>query len=201
MSAINRRRMLQTIGAATAGAAAAALGSRPAFAALSPPTPNLQYEMYGGHNFTPRSTFKNGARRDWAYNDNGSIWSSGDVPDFWLTRLQLPQRAQIEDVQWNVFLGDATAPMRFELLGFDLNNGYAALAIAFLSVPSNQIQTVSMNKTPFSEPNPDQPGTFLTWPGLPATIDNSAWNYVLRWGPGATGPNHILWGVRLGYRR
>src|SRR2546426_5110373 len=180
MSGINRRKMLQTIGAATAGAAAATLGSQPVFAALSPPAPGLLYQMYGGHNFTPRSTFKNGNRRDWAYNNNGSIWSNGTVPDVWLTRLQLPQGARIEDVQWNVFLGDATAAMRFELLGFDLKNGFATLAVAFAAEPSDQIQTIRMNRTPFTEPNPDTPGTTLTWPGLPTTVDNSAWNYVLR---------------------
>jgi hypothetical protein len=200
MSGINRRKMLQAMGAATAGAAATALGTQPVLAALSSPIRGLRYQMYGGHNFTPRSTVRDGNRRDWTYNNNGSIWSSGAVPDLFLTRLQLPQGAVIEDVQWNISLGDASASMRFELLGFDLQNGAATLAVGFATLAADHIQTVSMNRTPFSEPNPDQPGGTLTWPGLPATVDNSAWNYVLRWTPGANGPTHILWGARVGYR-
>jgi hypothetical protein len=167
--------------AAATGTAATAIGSQTAFAAFSPPVPGRRYEKYGGHNFTPRSTLKSGERTDWTYNDNGSIYVTGR-PDVFLTRLQLPDGAVIEEVQFNYFLGNLP-PMDFNLLAFDNENGFDPnIPSAHAAAPDpTKIQTIGLS-------------------GLPIRVDNAAWNYVLRWTPGSADPDHILWGARVGYR-
>lgn len=180
MPRIYRREMLRTMVAATAGTAAA-LAAQPALAAFTPPVRGRRYQKYGGHNFEPNSSFKNGARTDRTYNDNGSIYLSG-APDITNTRVQLPDGALIEEIQFNYFLG-SLPPMFFQLVAFDNANGYESpIPTATADSPDpNAIQTISVQ-------------------GLPVRIDNAAWNYVLRWVPQAAGPDHMLWGARVGYR-
>jgi hypothetical protein len=181
MSKIKRRTLLQAMLAAGAGTAAAALTGQPALAAFSPPIPGRRYQKYGGHNFTPISTLKNGLRTDWTYNDNGSIYVSGTPTQFG-TRLQLPDGAVIEEVQFNYFLGSPPS-MNFSLIAFDNANGYQTPipTIQVDNVDSSAIQTASLD-------------------GLPIQVDNAVWNYVLRWFPHAADPDHMLWGARVGYR-
>jgi len=181
MSKIKRRTLLQAMLTAGAGTAAAALTGQPVLAAFSPPIPGRRYQKYGGHNFTPISTLKNGLRTDWTYNDNGSIYVSGTPTQFG-TRLQLPDGAVIEEVQFNYFLG-TPPPMNFSLIAFDNANGYQTPipTVQVDSVDSTAIQTASLD-------------------GLPIQVDNAAWNYVLRWFPRAADPDHMLWGARVAYR-
>ena len=182
MSKIQRRTVLRAMVAAVTGTALTALGGEAAYAAFRPPVPGRRYQRYGGHNFSPNSTFKDGLRTDRTYNDNGSIYVTG-TPGIFNTRLQLPDGAVIEEVQFNYFLGSLPA-MLFQLLAFDNANGYISpFPSAQAGSPDpTKIQTVSLT-------------------GLPVRVDNSAWNYVLRWVPQAADTNHILWGARVGYRR
>lgn len=182
MSRIQRRTMLRAMLAAGAGTALTALSSHAVFAAFSPPVRGRHYQRYGGHNFAPISTLKNGQRTDWTYNDNGSIYVTGTPTQFG-TRLQLPDGAIIEEVQFNYSLGNLP-PMDFSLIAFDNANGYQAnIPTAHVDHPdSTAIQTVTLA-------------------GLPVQVDNAAWNYVLRWFPSAADPDHMLWGARVGYRR
>jgi hypothetical protein len=176
MPKIERRTILRALLAAVAGTAATAATGH----AFTPPVRGLRYQKYGGHNFTPRSTLKDGQRTDWTYNDNGSIYVTGS-PDIFLTRVQLPDNAVIEEIQFNYFLGRLPL-MYFQLVAFDNANGYQT-PIPYVEVnsPGADIQTVSL-------------------PDLPVQIDNSRWNYVLRWAPHAADPDHMLWGARIGYR-
>jgi hypothetical protein len=175
---ISRRRMLQTIGAGTAGTAMAALSGASALAAFSTPTPGLRYQKYGGHDFKPIT----GTTTSWVYNDNGSIYADFSVPGghAFSTRLQLPQGAFISEVQFNFFSNDSI-PLDFSLIAFDLQNGFDVLFTSTSSTPNADIQTISLA-------------------GSPAVVDNAVWNYVLRWRPGVSGPAHILWGARVGFR-
>jgi len=181
MSTIQRRTMLRAMVAAIGGTAATALSGRAAYAAFSPPVRSRQYQKYGGHNFTPISTLKNGQRTDWTYNDNGSIYVTG-APTLFTARLQLPNGAVIEEVQFNYFLG-AAPNMFFSLIAFDNANGYQS------PIPSAQADS------------PDPTGIqTISLTGLPVRVDNAAWNYVLRWAPAAADTDHMLWGARVGYR-
>ena len=180
MSKIHRRTMLRGIVAAVAGTAVTVLSSQAAYAAFSPPVRGRRYQRYGGHNFTPTSTLKDEQRTDWTYNDNGSIYVAG-TPRPFQTRLQLPQGAVIEEVQFSYFLG-SLPPMDFLLLAFDNAGGFqpnspSAQAVAV----GTSIQTISLS-------------------GLPVRVDNAAWNYVIRWAPTVAGPDQILWGARVAYR-
>jgi hypothetical protein len=181
MSKIRRRAMLRALGAAVTGTAVTVLGSRAVYAAFSPPVRGRRYQRYGGHNFSPNSTFKDGQRTDRTYNDNGSIYVTG-TPSIFNTRLQLPDGAVVEEVQFNYFLG-SLPPMVFQLLAFDNANGYQSnIPSAQADSPdSSTIQTINLA-------------------GLPVRVDNAAWNYVLRWAPQAADTEHILWGARVGYR-
>ena len=181
MPTINRRQLLKTALAAGAGGAAAAIAAQPAVAAFSPPAAGRQYQKYGGLNFTPIWTLKDGNRVDWTYNDNGSIYVTGSTTLF-RTRLQLPQGAVIEEVQFNFFLGDYPG-MDFNLIAFDGQNGYQPnIPFASANTPDpTSIQTISL-------------------PGLPVRVDNARWFYVLSWAPHAADNNHVLWGARVGYR-
>ena len=182
MSKIERRTLLRTLVATVTGTAAAAIGGQAAVAAFSPPVHGRRYQKFGGHNFMPISSLKNGLRTDWTYNDNGSIYAAG-TPNLFAARLQLPDGAVIEEVQFNYFLGGLPS-MYFQLVAFDNANGYQTpIPIAQADSPDpSRIQTISL-------------------PDLPVQIDNAAWNYVLRWAPQAADPDHILWGARVGYRR
>lgn len=182
MSKIQRRTMLRAMVAAVTGTAATALSGQAAYAAFSPPVRSRQYQKYGGHNFSPNSTFKDGQRTDRTYNDNGSIYVTG-TPNILNTQLQLPDGAVIEEVQFNYFLGNPP-PMYFQLIAFDNANGYQS------PIPSAQAD------------RPDPTGIqTISLAGLPIRVDNAAWNYVLRWVPAAADTDHILWGARVGYRR
>lgn len=178
MSRISRRKMLQAIGAGTAGTAMAALSGTKVLAAFSSQTPGLRYQKYGGHDFKPIT----GTTTSWVYNDNGSIYADFSIPGghAFSTRLQLPQGATIREVQFNFFSND-TIPLDFSLIAFDLQNGFDVLFTSTSTTPDPDIQTISLD-------------------GNPAIVDNAAWNYVLRWRPGLSGPAHILWGARVGYR-
>ena len=182
MSKMHRRTMLRAMVAAVTGAAAAAFSGQAAYAAFSPPLRGRQYQKYGGHNFMPISSLKDGQRTDWTYNDNGSVYATG-TPTLFNTRLQLPDGALIEEVQFNYFLG-SLPPMYFSLIAFDNANGYQSpIPTAQVESPdATRIQTISLA-------------------GLPIRVDNAAWNYVLRWAPAAADTDHILWGARVGYRR
>ena len=181
MSKINRRTMLRTMTAAGAGTALAALSSQAALAAFSPAVPGLRYQKYGGHNFTPISTFKSGLRTDWTYNDNGSIYVTGTPTQFG-TRIQLPDGAVIQEIQFNYVLGNLP-PMDFSLVAFDNANGFQTPipTVHVDNVDPVSIQTASLG-------------------GLPVQVDNATWNYVLRWFPHAADADHMLWGARVAYR-
>jgi hypothetical protein len=115
--------MLRAMAVAGAGTATVALGAEPVFAGFSPPVSGRQYLKFGGLNFTPISTVsKEGDRTDWTYYDNGSIYVTGRPAPF-RTRLQIPQGALIEEVQFNYFLG-SLPQMDFSLIAFDGANGY-----------------------------------------------------------------------------
>lgn len=176
MPGIERRTILRALLAALAGTAATAVTGQ----AFTPPVRSRRYQKYGGHNFSPNSTFKDGGRTDRTYNDNGSVYCSG-TPGIFNTRVQLPDGAVIEEIQFNYFLG-SLPPMYFQLIAFDNANGYQ-MPIPFVQVetPGAGIQTASL-------------------PDLPVRVDNSQWNYVLRWVPQAADPDHLLWGARIGYR-
>jgi hypothetical protein len=180
MPDFNRRQMLRTILAGGATAVAGALATRPALA-FTPPVPGRRYLKFGGMNFRPISTFKNGVRTDWTYNDNGSIFVTG-TPTMFRARLQLPDGAVIEKVEFNYFLGGAPG-MDFSMIAFDGANGYDP------DIPSAHVE------------NPD-PAAIQTasLAGLPKRVNNSAWYYVLSWAPHAADPDHMLWGARVAYR-
>jgi hypothetical protein len=182
MSKIERRTVLRAMVAAVTGTAAAAISGQAAYADFSPPVHGRRYQKYGGHNFIPISSLKNGLRTDWTYNDNGSVYASGSPTQF-NARLQLPDGALVEEVQFNYFLGNVPA-MQFSLIAFDNANGYQTpIPTAFAESPDpTRIQTISLD-------------------GLPIQVDNAAWNYVLRWAPHAADSDHMLWGARVGYRR
>jgi hypothetical protein len=182
MSKIQRRTVLGALVAAVTSAAVTALTGQAAYSAFTPPIMSRRYQRFGGHNFSPNSTFKDGQRTDRTYNDNGSIYVTG-TPGIFNTRLQLPDGAVIEEVQFKYFLGGLPS-MLFQLLAFDNANGYQSpIPSAQADSPdSSRIQTISLA-------------------GLPVRVDNAEWNYVLRWVPQAADPDHILWGARVGYRR
>ena len=185
MTAINRRKMLQAIGAATAGAAATALASQPALAAFSPPTRGLRYQKYAGTDFHPRSTLQaDGSRSERTYFDNGAIYSSG-ANDVFVARVHLPQGAVIREIQFSYSITDSQ-PINVQFFGFDLENHFTGFA-----------ETV-----PFPVPADPDPLHIRTYTmlGTPVTVDNTTWSYVLRYGPMEIGPAHILWGARIGYR-
>ncbi len=181
MKKLSRRQLLGALGAAGAGVGIATLEGTPAMAAFSPPVAGRQYQKYGGISFSPISTLKNGVRTAWTYNDNGSIYVTGGTTLF-RTRLQLPQGAVVEEVQFNYFLGNFPG-MFFNLIAFDGANGY-----------QNNIPTANANS-----PDPTAIQT-IRLPGLPVQIDNANWFYVLTWAPGAADTDHILWSARVGYR-
>lgn len=179
MSKIQRRTMLKAMVIAVTGTAVTALGVEGA-QAFTPPPRALRYQKFGGHNFEPNSTFQNGLRTDRTYNDNGSIYVTGN-PGIFNTRLQLPDGAVIEEVQFNYFLG-STPLMIFQLIPFDNANGFQS------PFPSAQA----------GSPDPTRIQT-ISLAGLPIQVDNAAWNYVLRWVPQAADTAHMLWGARVGY--
>ena len=167
--------------AAGTGTALTALGSQTVYAAFSPPVRGRRYQKFGGHDFKPISTLKNGLRTDWTYNDNGSVYASG-TPTQFSTRLQLPDGAVIVEVQFNYFLGSLPA-MDFALIAFDNANGFQP------NIPSAHVDS----------PDPTAIQT-ASLAGLPIKVDNASWNYVLRWAPSSADPDHMLWGARVGYR-
>jgi hypothetical protein len=177
MSKVQRRTMLRAIVAALVGTAATTVTGQ----AFTPPLRSRRYQKFGGHNFYPISTFKNGQRTDWTYNDNGSIYATGS-PTLFNTRVQLPDGALIEEVQFNYFLG-SLPPMYFSLIAFDNANGYQS------PIPTAQADS----------PDPTRIQT-ISLAGLPVRVDNATWNYVLRWAPAAVDTDHMLWGARVGYR-
>ena len=180
MTGINRRTMLQAIGAATAGAAVTALGSKPVFAALSAPTPGLLYRKIAGTEFQPRNS---SSQR--AYFDNGSIYSIGPN-DAFVAPVQLPQHSVIREIQFSYSITD-DVPILAQFFGFDLEDHFSGFT-----------ETVA---PPFpTDPNPLHIRTY-TMLGTPVTVDNSTWAYDLRYMPQESGPAHILWGARVGYQR
>jgi len=182
---INRRTMLRTIGAATAGAAATALGSQSVFASFSAPTPGLRYQKLAGTDFYARNTVqKDGSRSERTYFDNGSIYSSG-ANDAFVTRLQLPDRAVIREIQFSYSITD-TVPIVVQFFGFDLENHFTGFS-----------ETVAPPDP--ADPDPLHIRTY-TMNGTPVTVDDTNWSYVLRYLPNEPGPAHILWGARVGYR-
>ena len=178
MSKIQRRTMLKAMAVGVTGTAVTALGATAA-QAFTPPVRGLRYQKFGGHNFEPNSTLKGDQRTDRTYNDNGSIYVTGS-PGIFNTRLQLPDGAVIEEVQFNYFLG-STPSMLFQLFAFDNAGGFQLPYLQAEGVPGPGIQTISLG-------------------GLPVRVNNAAWNYVLRWVPQAADPAHMLWGARVGYR-
>jgi hypothetical protein len=180
MSGVERRTILRAMFAALAGMAATAIAGHAATGTFTPPVRSRRYQKYGGHNFSPNSTLKDGNRTDRTYNDNGSVYVTG-VPNIFNTRVQLPDGAVIEEVQFNYFLG-SPPPMYFQLLAFDNANGYQTpIPSALADTPGSGIQTISLSD-------------------LPVRVDNATWNYVLRWAPQAADTDHMLWGARIGYR-
>lgn len=126
MTGINRRKMLQAMGAATAGAAATVVGSQSVLAAFSPPAGGLSYQKYAGTDFHPRNTLqKDGSRSDWTYFDNGSIYaSSAGGNDVYVARVELPQRAVIREIQFSYSITDSV-PINVQFYGFDLENHFS----------------------------------------------------------------------------
>lgn len=184
MTGINRRRMLGAI-AATAGAAASALGAKSVFASFSTPVPGLRYRKYAGTDFHPRSTVQtDGSRSERTYFDNGSVYSSG-ANDVFVAPLELPDGTLIREIQFSYSLTD-DVPILVEFYGFDLEDH----ATGFSETISPPIP---------SDPDPFHIRTY-TMTGTPVRVDNSSWAYVLRYGPQEPGPNHILWGARVGYQ-
>ena len=180
MTGINRRKMLQSIGAAAAGAAVTALGSKPVLAAFSTPEPGLLYRKYAGTDFHARSS--TGQR---SYFDNGSIYSVGPN-DVFVAPVQLPQHSVIKEIQFSYSITDGV-PILVQFFGFDLENHYSGFS-----------ETVA----PLSptDPNPLNIRTY-TKLGTPVTVDNATWAYALRYAPREGGAAHILWGARVGYQR
>ena len=185
MTEINRRRMLGAIGAATAGAAASAFSAKSVFASFSAPVPGLRYRKYAGTDFHPRSTLqRDGSRSDRAYFDNGSIFSSG-ANDVFVAPLQLPDGALIRDIQFSYSLTD-DVPILVQFYGFDLENHFTGFS-----------ETISPPIPP--DPDPLHIRRY-TMTGTPVRVDTCTWGYVLRYGPQEPGPNHILWGARVGWQ-
>jgi hypothetical protein len=185
MVGINRRTMLRTMGAATAGAAATALGSQSVFASFSAPTPGLRYQKVAGTDFYARNTVQSdGSRSERTYFDNGSIYSSG-ANDAFVTRLQLPDRAVIREIQFSYSITDSV-PIVVQFFGFDLENHFTGFS-----------ETVPPPDP--ADPDPLHIRTY-TMKGTPVTVDDTSWTYVLRYMPNEPGPSHILWGARVGYR-
>jgi len=185
MTEINRRRMLGAIGAATAGAAASALSAQSVFASFSAPAPGLRYRKYAGTDFHPRSTLnRDGSRTDRTYFDNGAIYSSA-ANDVFVAAIELPDGALIREIQFSYSLTD-DVPILVQFYGFDLENHFTGFS-----------ETISPPIP--SDPDPLHIRAY-TMTGTPVRVDNSTWAYVLRYGPQEPGPNHILWGARVGYR-
>ncbi len=181
MQRISRRALLRTSLGAASAAGLAVLGGQPASAAFSAPVQGRRYMKFGGANFLPISSFKAGTGTDWTYNDNGSIYLTG-TPRQCRTRVQLPDGAVIEEIQFNYFLGSLPS-MFFSIISFDGANGY-----------DPNIPTVEAG-------SPDPVGIqTISLPGLPLRVDNSKWFYVLNWFPSAADTDHILWSARVGYR-
>jgi hypothetical protein len=186
MTGINRRRMLQAIGAATAGAAATTLGTTSVFASFSAPARGLRYRKYAGTDFHPRNTVqKDGSRSERTYFDNGAIYSSGGANDVFVAPLQLPDGARIREIQFSYSLTD-DVPILVQFFGFDLENHFTGFS-----------ETVPPPIP--SDPDPLHIRTY-TMTGTPVRVDNTTWSYVLRYGPQVPGPSHILWGARVGYQ-
>lgn len=183
MTGINRRKMLGAIGAATAGAAASAFSAKSVFASFSTPVPGLRYRKYAGTDFHPRSTLqRDGSRSDRAYFDNGSIFSSG-ANDVFVAPVELPDRTLIREIQFSYSLTD-DVPILVQFYGFDLENHFTGFSETIAPpIPS--------------DPDPLHIRTY-TMTGTPVRVDNSTWGYVLRYWPQEPGPNHILWGARVG---
>lgn len=180
MTEMNRRKMLQAIGAATAGAAVTALGGKPVLAAFSAPTPGLLYRKYAGTDFQPRNS---ASQR--AYFDNGSIYSTGPN-DAFVAPVQLPQHSVIKEIQFSYSITDGV-PILVQFFGFDLENHFSGFS-----------ETVAAPAP--TDPNPLNIRTY-TMLGTPVTVDNTMWAYALRYMPQEGGPAHILWGARIGYER
>ena len=180
MTGLNRRKMLQSIGAAAAGAAVTALGSKPVFAAFSAPTPALLYRKYAGTDFHPQKS--TGQR---SYVNNGSIYSLGP-DDVFVAPVQLPQHSVIKEIQFSYSITDGV-PILVQFFGFDLENHYSGFS-----------ETVAPPNP--SDPNPSNIRTYIML-STPVTVDNATWAYALRYVPLKGGEAHILWGARVGYQR
>ena len=180
MTEINRRQILQAIGAATAGAAVTVLAGKPVVAAFSAPAPGLLYRKYAGTDFQPGNS--TGQR---AYFDNGSIYSIGPNVTF-IAPVQLPQQSVIREIQFSYSITDGI-PILVQFFGFDLENHSSGFS-----------ETVAPPNRPDLNPLNIRTYTML---GTPVAVDNATWAYVLRYVAQESGPAHILWGARVGYER